>query len=178
MTWWMLVGFLAFIPALFGLAWAFDSLRGHPRADAFKQDVQAMQRRLGAPDAPAWAEAVGMVLGLGLTHRSACHLLAAVIAGADLELADNDVSAASPVLALRKDWRGAMAGRVLAVGVGGAAWLTLAPLSMQFPGPAWATVLGRGYVVAQLGVLLADPLFQLKPMFNSDTSEVTYSGEN
>lgn len=160
----MVLGMLAFLPALFCAAAAFDVARGHPRGREFFASLGMLQRRLAADDAPLWAEALGAILGLGLTLRSTCHLLAAVIGRHGLELVDNDVGLGSSVASLRSEPAADCCGRVFSVLLGSALYLALHPPTVVVPGPEMATGGVQVWLMANIIVLVSDPLQMLTHM--------------
>jgi hypothetical protein len=141
---------------LFGLAVAIDRVRG-VESTALRQ---LRESDLGADDAPLWAEAVGAVLAVGLTARAGCHVWMAIIGGEDPSLAGSDVTPANAVGACRGPEVVAVdvAGRLFALALGVTMWLLLRPLSMPIDANPALTMLVRLFAVANLGVLLTDPL--------------------
>lgn len=156
------LAFLLFMPALFVIAWAIDRARGLESESDLVVAIGNVNRQLSPDDAPLWAEVLDVLLAVGLTIRSGCHLAAAAAAGVDLELADLDISAGNAVVAVRAgDWRPDAGGRVIAVCAAVGVWLLVEPLTTSWPGPAWATLAGRAYVLANIGVLASDPVLYL-----------------
>jgi hypothetical protein len=109
---------------------------------------------MGAPDAPLWADVVGLVCALGLFWRTGMHVVTAVaVPWTDPALADgHDVAPRSPVADLRGRRTAALAHLLCALSAGVA--LTLWPpawlAAQSVPLAAWATL--------QVGVVGVDPL--------------------
>jgi hypothetical protein len=115
--------------------------------------IRRWDAAMGAPDAPLWADVVGLVCALGLFWRTGMHVITAVaVPWVDPELAGTDVTWRSPVADLRGRRAAAVAHLLCALSAGVA--LTLWPpawlAAQSVPLAAWATL--------QVGVVGVDPL--------------------
>lgn len=119
--------------------------------------VRAWDAEHGADDAPIWAEALGTILAIGLIVRAGAHVWAAVLADIDPTVDEMDVRMGNVVLAARSSLRVDAVGRHLAAVFGVVAWVLFDPLGMT-AGSAIATGALRAFVVANLAVLLGDPV--------------------
>lgn len=119
--------------------------------------LRAMEREWRGEEDRVWAQVVGAVLAVGLFARGATHVWTVLLArewrGVDVspELADTDISVASPVEELRGHRLDVVA-RVATLGVGIGAWAYVAPLT-------GGSVPVQAFVVANIGVCLLDPLW-------------------
>lgn len=172
--------FLGGLVALYGAAWAVDRLRGVRPEWRPLETLRALEERHAPDDAPLWAEVVGGLLAPGLFVRSGLHVFAALLARADPHVVDNDVTAGNVVGALRDELHADLGARVLALAAGVTLWLLFDPLSMPFGGPAWVAPVGRGFVVANLAVLVGDPLllawYRLR-LRTTDSTDMTLTSD-
>lgn len=119
--------------------------------------VREWDEQHGADDAPLWAEVLGTVLAVGLIVRAGSHVWAAILAGVNPTVDEMDVRASNVVLAARNNLRVDAVGRHLAAVFGVLAWVLFDPFSMT-AGSELATLTLRALVVANLAVLLGDPV--------------------
>lgn len=109
---------------------------------------------MGTPDAPLWAEVVGLVCAVGLFWRAGMHVITAIVVPwTDPDLAaGHDVTWRSPVADLRGRRAAAVAHLLCAIsaGVGATLWPPAWLATQSVPLAAWATL--------QLGVVGVDPL--------------------
>ena len=119
--------------------------------------VVEIERNLRGERQPVLVELLGTVLALGLFVRGTVHVYVALVARETIapdvspELAGTDVTAASPVEALRGHWLDVVA-RATALCVGAGLWLYIEPLS---GGELWM----QWFAVANLSVVMCDPFW-------------------
>lgn len=134
-------------------------------------ELRALQELLAADDAPLWAEVLGTLLAAGAMFRTGVHVWVVILAnefgGTDLDpnLADYDITAASPVPALRGHHLDRVA-RIL-TGFGGfAGWLVFKPAGIPHP-------LLAAWVGAQFVLLGLDPLLWVADSASRATASTT-----
>lgn len=157
------VALLLFLPGLYASAYLIDWVRfgEQPESEVVNALIIA-NRRLSPDDAPLWAEVLGVLLGLGLTARSGCHVAAAAAAGLDRELVDVDVTAGNTVAAVRDaEWQVDVGGRVVSVCAAVVLWPAVDPLTVSYGGPAWVVTGAQAFVIANIAVLASDPVLFL-----------------
>jgi len=109
-----------------------------------------------SPDVPIHIEYLGHLLAVGLTARSLCHIVTALMADREPNLSDRGLTISSPVLDLREHPVQDLSARLLTFAL---SMFFITALSGNLTYTGWKDWLIAGYLAANVGVLFYDPVF-------------------